>query len=168
MRGAIATKVNLFHRRCAPSPLFPICYDQEESIEHVLLLCPWVDHVWFGGALGLRIVKPAVTTLFAWLEGVWNNYPGHNEDRRKTLAYIAFTFWSIWKARCEVVFNSRQPSPERIILVVSMAASSFLEVCSDLGNTRIMVNERPNGSSGWFPPANGVVKMNVGLPVGRD
>ncbi|CAL9020040.1 unnamed protein product [Prunus brigantina] len=31
------------------SPICPICNDHEETIEHTLLLCPWVEPVWFGG-----------------------------------------------------------------------------------------------------------------------
>ncbi|KAM1343385.1 hypothetical protein PS2_007522 [Malus domestica] len=42
---------------------------QEESVEHLLLLCPWVESVWFGGPLGIRVDRDFITTFAAWL--IW-------------------------------------------------------------------------------------------------
>ena len=77
------------------------------------------------------------------------------------MAYITFTCWSIWKARCEAVFNSRQPSPGRTILAVSMVVSSFIEANSGIGNSQGLLNVVPYVPSQWSPPANGVLKVNV-------
>ncbi|CAN6704019.1 unnamed protein product [Malus baccata var. baccata] len=33
----------------------PICLCQDESVEHLFLLCSWVAAIWFGGALNYRI-----------------------------------------------------------------------------------------------------------------
>lgn len=38
----------------------------EESSEHMLLLCPWVEAVWFGSSLGLKINKNHISTLDSW------------------------------------------------------------------------------------------------------
>ncbi|KAB2623871.1 hypothetical protein D8674_040231 [Pyrus ussuriensis x Pyrus communis] len=54
---ALATMENLFKRRCSPSPCGPICLVQDEFVEHMLLLCPWVEPIWFGGPLNYRSVN---------------------------------------------------------------------------------------------------------------
>ena len=41
-KGAIVTKAHLFKRRCDVFPLCPICHLQDETIEHLLLMCPCV------------------------------------------------------------------------------------------------------------------------------
>lgn len=55
LHAAIARMANLFKRLSSPSPLCPLCNSHEESIEHIFLLCVWVEVFWFGGALNLRI-----------------------------------------------------------------------------------------------------------------
>lgn len=30
-----------------------ICNKEDESVEHTLLMCPWVEPVWFGSQLNL-------------------------------------------------------------------------------------------------------------------
>lgn len=55
-RGTTTMKMNLFQRRCVCSRICPLCSEREESIEHVLLLYPWVDGVKFRGALGFRLI----------------------------------------------------------------------------------------------------------------
>lgn len=50
---ACATKFNLYRRRCAISPLCPICAEHHETVEHILLLCPWASRVWKDGPLSL-------------------------------------------------------------------------------------------------------------------
>lgn len=67
LSNAIPTYLNLFRRKLIRSPLCPICHNFEESIEHILLLCPWVTAVWFGSPLGYRISNSSITTLDNWL-----------------------------------------------------------------------------------------------------
>ncbi|KAG5516247.1 hypothetical protein RHGRI_037069 [Rhododendron griersonianum] len=47
-RNGLATKENLFRRKCAQSNICPICNLEVESIEHLLFFCPWARAVWFG------------------------------------------------------------------------------------------------------------------------
>lgn len=55
-REALATQKELFQCRSASSSLCPVCQNQEEFVLHMLLWCPWVEPIWFGGLLGLRLV----------------------------------------------------------------------------------------------------------------
>ncbi|KAL6134629.1 hypothetical protein ACLB2K_066858 [Fragaria x ananassa] len=55
--GAAPTMYNLARRMITSSPVCPICGKTEETFEHLLLLCPWVDPIWFGSILGLLIDK---------------------------------------------------------------------------------------------------------------
>ncbi|KAM2332167.1 hypothetical protein ACFX1X_022757 [Malus domestica] len=54
LHRALATMAELFKRRSAPTSACPLCLQQDETIEHLLLLCPWVEAVWFGGQFNYR------------------------------------------------------------------------------------------------------------------
>lgn len=58
--GALATMEALFRRRCSPTPICPICYACVESLEHMLLLCPWFETLWFGGSLNYKVDRGAL------------------------------------------------------------------------------------------------------------
>ncbi|OMO59674.1 hypothetical protein COLO4_34121 [Corchorus olitorius] len=45
---AIATRPALKQRKIAQEATCPICHDMDESMEHLILQCPWVETVWFG------------------------------------------------------------------------------------------------------------------------
>lgn len=52
----LASKENLFRRKCAHSPLCPICGSENESIEHLLFRCPWTRAVWFGSNMAFWVL----------------------------------------------------------------------------------------------------------------
>lgn len=62
-KGVIAMQANLFKKKCAPSLVCPICNEYKETVEHMLLTCPWVEPVWFGGPLGYKIDRCSVTNI---------------------------------------------------------------------------------------------------------
>lgn len=80
-------------------------------MEHMLLQCLWATKMWSGGPLHLQINRSSVTTLDDWLCLVFNQYLGCKENFDRILAYVIFSCWFIWKARCDPVFNGINPSP---------------------------------------------------------
>lgn len=53
--NALATKANLFYRKCSFFALCPICNAQEGSVEHMLFFCDHVAASWFVSPFGFRI-----------------------------------------------------------------------------------------------------------------
>lgn len=47
-KDSLASKENLYKRKCAPSNLCPLCHLHVESTDHILFSCSWVRAVWFG------------------------------------------------------------------------------------------------------------------------
>lgn len=62
LHGAFSTMANLFWQKSAYSSLCHICHIAEEMIEHLLLKCPWVEALWFGGALNFRVNRADVSS----------------------------------------------------------------------------------------------------------
>ncbi|KAM1887801.1 hypothetical protein ACFX13_046002 [Malus domestica] len=108
-----------------PHPNCPICHNSEESVEHLLLLCPWVEPVWFGGVLNLRIARAEVPNWVEWFISTSTVLGGTNDDRLSLISFVAFSCWHIWKARCNFVYNNCQINPTQVRWAISNSACAF-------------------------------------------
>ncbi|KAM1077774.1 hypothetical protein ACFX15_024423 [Malus domestica] len=161
LHRALATMDVLFIRRCSPSPLCPICHAQEESVEHLFFLCPWVEPIWFGGSLSYRVNRESFSSLAAWLASFFEAQLGSKDEIMRLLSYVAFTCWHIWKARCALIFNQKKPSPQQLILAISNSVGSFLEAsCAPMGLVRSSPPVSPSLDR-WSPPYAPFWKVNV-------
>lgn len=91
LHNALAIKATLFKRRSSPSPTCHVCLCQDETIEHILILCPWVESVWFGGALSYKIDRTGISSWVLWLQAIFNSNLGSNANRRWVRSIVAFT-----------------------------------------------------------------------------
>ncbi|KAM2124648.1 hypothetical protein ACFX1Q_015215 [Malus domestica] len=67
LHRALATRLDLSKRHVAVSPTCPICKEEDELVEHMLLRCPWVELVWFGGQLNYKVNRMEIDTFENWL-----------------------------------------------------------------------------------------------------
>ncbi|XP_050386353.1 uncharacterized protein LOC126802719 [Argentina anserina] len=119
--------LNLYKRKMVQTPLCPICGQDEESFEHLFLLCSWVATVWFGSPLGLRIDKAMITSFDRWLYSLSNSF----RDARKKDVFLSLCSsicWMIWKARCNYVYKGTPLSPMFTINQAIKLATEFIEV----------------------------------------
>ncbi|KAI5351195.1 hypothetical protein L3X38_004086 [Prunus dulcis] len=84
--------LNLHKRRLSSSHLCPICLESPESIEHMLVLCPWTAYVRFGSAIGYRMDLQNFTSLDRWLGSLLR---GKTTRSRACLAVLEF--WNVTK-----------------------------------------------------------------------
>ncbi|CAL9012264.1 unnamed protein product [Prunus brigantina] len=161
LRNCLATKENMFRRKISSSPICPICCNEIETVEHMLLLCTWVAPIWFGGQLNMRIDKFSISTFANLLLTTIGNLPCSPIDSCRTISIIAFTCWHIWKLRCKISFEQSRPSPDIAIRESQIAYAEFT-------NAQIHKNviHRPppqniSPTQRWMPPCNDFVKVNV-------
>ncbi|KAM1838383.1 hypothetical protein ACFX14_020050 [Malus domestica] len=170
-RRYAATKLNLFRSRWSESPICPICAENDESTEHVLLLCQWATKVWSGNPLRLQINRSPITTLSDWLCLVVSQFLDCKENFERFLAQVTFSCWFIWKSRCEAVFNGISHSPFRTLRSIATVLGTFqkasntqsLMATTSTGLSRAML--RP---SLWSPPPVNWIKLNVDACWMRD
>ncbi|XP_050365312.1 uncharacterized protein LOC126783821 [Argentina anserina] len=155
LSSAIPTFLALFKRKIKNSPMCPMCGLMEESMEHILFLCPWVETVWFGSSLGLRIDKQAFTTLDNWFLQFSSSFCIKN-DRVWALTMACFLCWSIWKARCNFIYQATPLNPAVIIKKAMDTASDFF------GTQCTTIFSKPDRlPATWSPPQIGVVAVNT-------
>ncbi|RYR00402.1 hypothetical protein Ahy_B07g088524 [Arachis hypogaea] len=63
----LPVNAKLHQRKSAPTPMCSICQEQEETIEYMLLLCPWTRAVWFGSSLQIVPTAFNVGSFEKWL-----------------------------------------------------------------------------------------------------
>ncbi|KAI5344364.1 PREDICTED: reverse mRNAase [Prunus dulcis] len=81
-RNSLATNDNLCKRRIRQSPICPICKSHEETLKHILLLCPWVKSVWFRGCLTYRVNPQEVTNIGQWFSNILKIYAKSKDELR--------------------------------------------------------------------------------------
>lgn len=64
--NSLATKQNIYRRRCTRDGVCPVCLGAPESIEHLLYGCAWTKAVWFGSDLGL-ILQDGISSISKWM-----------------------------------------------------------------------------------------------------
>lgn len=121
----LAIMATLFRRRSAPSPMCPLCKSHEETIEHLFLLCPWVEPVWFGGLLNYRVNRNQITTWVNWITALINSFRNSKADLERMLSYVAFTCWQIWKARCSFLFQQHPIIPRQVLAAIPTNFCAF-------------------------------------------
>ncbi|CAL1401146.1 unnamed protein product [Linum trigynum] len=103
IRNALATKLNLFRRKCSPNTTCQLCNGEEESPIHCLFLCSHAEATW-------RTLFPSNVVpqnISQWIFSLREE--GNGEVCRQKI----FCLWNIWKARNEFVFKGVVPSPTR-------------------------------------------------------
>lgn len=108
---ALPIMEDLYRRRCSPNPLCPIYNVAEESVEHFLFLCLWVEAIWFGRFLSYRVNRVDISTFAQWLSSLSSPTLGSKDEANWYLSYAGFTCWHIWKARCSFIYNQTALNP---------------------------------------------------------
>lgn len=108
-KNAVATKENLFRRRCAKSSSCPLCDEKVESIEHLLFACPWTRAVWFGCNVRLNGDRGSPESALRWTSEVFDSLG--SKEAVTFLSKVALISWFIWKARNEAIFRRGGSQP---------------------------------------------------------
>lgn len=161
LSGSISTRLALFKRKIAIDPTCPICECFEESVEHILFLCPWTQLVWFGSDLSYKVDPRRISTFDRWIEGIIA-IPGTSRTECKfLLSLLSFLCWEIWKARCKYIFNGSRPNPRRVINHARDACSEYLAVVSKI-DARGNLSPVPHVQrTRWSKPIPNYVKLNL-------
>lgn len=155
MNKAIASKEALFHWKCAPDPLCPICENEVETPEHLFLLCPWVRRAWYVAPVQLRLDEFNVTRVEKWIEAFLLQPELEATGVRE---YIACHLWSIWKIRCQWVFERVEPHPMKAVLDAKDLMQGFLATKEINAANETPVATTTHG--GWQKPPSHCLKLN--------
>ena len=115
LSDSIASCSRLADRHCGTDRSCPRCGHEEESLNHLLFLCPPALQTW-----ALSYI-PTLPGLFP-SESPYENFDylllraTKNGAPRNVLARFPWIAWFIWKARNEKIFNNTQILPPETVL----------------------------------------------------
>ncbi|CAL1352861.1 unnamed protein product [Linum trigynum] len=117
VRRALASKENLFARKCSQSKACPLCGCASETIFHCLFVCPHAAEGWNQEWPNMPRPTP-LSSILEWLESISQVYPICSVQK------IVFLMWKTWKARNEKIFRGTPLWPPSTI---SKAAADHLQ-----------------------------------------
>ncbi|XP_004301440.1 PREDICTED: putative ribonuclease H protein At1g65750-like [Fragaria vesca subsp. vesca] len=117
---------NLYKRKLTSSPMCPLCGLEDETFEHLLLLCSWVSPIWFGSPMGLRIDKQQITMVDSWFINSYSSIVG-TKQKEFFLTMSSMICWMIWKARCNYLYKGIPVSPQSTLHLAINLAMEFME-----------------------------------------
>jgi len=102
------------------------CHIEVESVEHILLHCPFVWRLWSDIICwwGLQWVIPgSVHGLLEW----WSGSVMQRLEKKIWMAIPLATLWSTWKHRNECVFGASQPNLEALCDLVKVRVAMWFK-----------------------------------------
>ncbi|CAN6679920.1 unnamed protein product [Malus baccata var. baccata] len=161
VHNCLPTYEALSRRRSSVSSTCPICLRHAETIEHLFFTCPWVEPIWFGGAMTYKIDRDASHSWVDWLSGVWSDSFAFSSQANWVQTYIAYTCWFIWKTHCDFVFNKVTINPSKVVFAIFSAVGYFLDANAVLGVSRSGGSGGVVPVSRWCAPSSHFFKINV-------
>lgn len=158
--NAIATKDNMFKRRIARDALCPICLENQETVEHLLFLCPWTKPIWFGAHICSVPNEFNISSLPNWMNDAINHWKANNICDDLRTGQLFYLIWHIWKARNEFVFNTKSPNPMSVLILAKSQALEFLQARTDNRSSNSIATSNW-GSTRWRPPRSDTTKVNI-------
>ncbi|XP_072090431.1 uncharacterized protein [Arachis hypogaea] len=166
-----STSQNLREHKSAITPRCSICQEEDETIEHVLLLCPWTRAVWFGSSLQIVPTAYNVRYFEKWMMNTIEkikNETGKEHD--KILCNLGCVCWCIWKTRNQHIFQQTKVNPENVIIYSEHLAVEYHNATKGLN-----IENKPkvgrNGESKritWRLPPHNKVKVNTDAAFHRE
>jgi hypothetical protein len=119
LHGRCWTSDRLRRHNMPNSGLCAFCEQEDETIQHLLMQCPFSREVWCMvlRAAGLQRQTPGLaSTIPDWWMSLRSRIP--KDGRRGFDTLVVLVLWSLWKARNDIVFQRK--------------TSTVLEVCAKI------------------------------------
>lgn len=159
LKNAIASKENLFKRKCSRSPLCPICHLEVETIEHSLFRCSWTHSIWSNCGLSFHDPIQSIVSAAKWFDNLVNP---PSPLSKASLALIAQICWGIWRRRNDYIFSNLTPDPTSTLKAALTAEGDYLRaVYAHLNprDTHALVDSK---ATSWQRPPLGFWKFHCG------
>ncbi|KAI4332569.1 hypothetical protein L6164_017466 [Bauhinia variegata] len=102
---------SLFQRKICDSPLCPICGEEDETLEHLFLLCPWTQPIWFESEFQWIVDFNSLECIEVWLLQRFQIIKMGHQNFNQVNALIGCICWAIWHGRNDFVFEGQPVNP---------------------------------------------------------
>ncbi|XP_043705312.1 uncharacterized protein LOC122655154 [Telopea speciosissima] len=161
--NGVATGEALARRKAQIDPSCFRCGHPSESINHILLDCPFARATWCGSPLSyIPPQAPQLTQLILQ----WNRFrTTTKKEGRESVGLIGFICWSLWRSKNEAIFKGRIRSPEEVIREANLQASDF-QLLFFPSLRRCDLPQAP--PIYWSPAPNPTMKLNTDASLNNE
>ncbi|RYR45359.1 hypothetical protein Ahy_A07g031198 [Arachis hypogaea] len=160
----LPVNTKLYQRKNALTPTCSICQEQDETIEHAILLCPWTRAVWFGSSLQIVPTVYNVGSFEKWMMNTIDKIKSETgNEQDKFLCNLGCVCWCIWKARNQHIFQQTKINPQKAIIYSEQLAAEYLNATKDFNRDNKPIGGRIGESRRiiWRPPPHNRAKVNT-------
>lgn len=124
IKGSCWTSDRLARRGLPHQDKCPLCGQQEEMINHILLQCVFARHIWV--AIGMALDLPDWTPMHIDVLAEWciSKAKGSYSDK-DIRTIITLSMWIPWKHRNAIMFNRATPSLGHVVIVIGKECRSW-------------------------------------------
>ena len=113
LHNGLLIRMELNRRQIIVSPKCVMCEQEDETLDHLFLKCPFARALWF--ALPLNFHSDAIPSIWQWLITTIEKYKVGNEQEDNVLTDISATLWVIWTYRNMVMFENETADVQQAI-----------------------------------------------------
>ncbi|KAJ4957272.1 hypothetical protein NE237_014055 [Protea cynaroides] len=161
LRQAIASPENLQGRHISVALRCRRCGSAIETIDHILLTCPFARAAWLGTHMAFTIPEGDNFQLHQWLLTLSRSPYESKSQRRKVFSFVSFMCWTLWTTRNALYFEGKAGSLMEIIIKAEKAFrwyQSSMDVFNDQATSSTIMS---SSSSNWFLLASETYKLNT-------
>ncbi|OVA12431.1 Reverse transcriptase zinc-binding domain [Macleaya cordata] len=138
----------------------PHCLHIEETLQHLLLDCPYAKAVWLSSPYAIAHQNSNQLTVVEWIKEWFlpnNPWPAYFPNSSIVTVILS---WYIWKSRCKKVFDDDCPNPSQTSHEAIIMIENQIRVLYDLSP---QPHSRTNSNSPafWRPPSSQFLKLNI-------
>ena len=160
--GALPTATRLCTRGINMDPTCQRCCLDDESINHVLFLCPHAYAIWrCSGMLVTQNFSNNLEDNIRNLFGVMESMGDHEINK----LLVFWMLWLIWKSRNEFIFSKRNVHPIEDVRRAMDANIEWHRNVIQPGQQHRVIEVK---SSKWEPPPSGWIKCNFDYSSGNN
>ncbi|OVA14299.1 Reverse transcriptase zinc-binding domain [Macleaya cordata] len=140
------------------SSICPHCLSKKESLNHLILECPYSIAVWRASNYDLARNNSQNLSVHDWIKSWFfdiSHWPTHFPNIILVSATIS---WFIWKSRCSKMFQGNCPTPLQTAQEAILLIQNQQRVFSSHFNPTITDRNR---ITYWRPPSSQALKFNI-------
>ncbi|XP_042980190.1 uncharacterized protein LOC122310360 [Carya illinoinensis] len=160
VNNILSTRQNLRQRRVIEDASYPICGLKDETIDHVLWLCPAAADVWVENDNGLQKWICEEKEFF----NIWTDM--QETLQKNKVAEAVMILRGLWTKRNNLVFEGKFESPTGVVTNALSRLKCFQASRAELTLIKDSNTERRKDTK-WKPPDMGTSKLNFDAAIDK-
>ena len=113
LHNGLPTRMELNRRQIIVNTKCVMCEQEEETLDHLFLKCPFARALWF--ATPRNFHSDTIPSIQQWLISILEKHKAGKEQEDNVLTDISATLWAIWTYRNKVMFENENTDIQQAI-----------------------------------------------------